>query len=85
MRIEILGTGCPKCQALAANAETAAKNLGVDFELCKVTDLSEIMKRGVMMTPALAIDGVVKLSGKLASEAELTALLTTAMAVSDES
>ncbi len=78
MKIEILGTGCPKCTTLAANAEKAAKNLGVQYELCKVTQLADIMKRGVMMTPALAINGEVKSVGKVLSEAEITTLLTTA-------
>lgn len=79
MKIEILGTGCPKCTALAANAEKAAKTLGVPYELSKVTQLSDIMKRGVMMTPALAINGEVKSAGKVLSEAEITTLLTSAM------
>lgn len=79
MKIEILGTGCPKCTSLAANADKAAKSLGVQYELCKVTQLTDIMKRGVMMTPALAINGEVKSVGKVLSEAEITSLLTTAM------
>jgi small redox-active disulfide protein 2 len=79
MKIEILGTGCPKCHALAANAEKAATTLGVPYELCKVTQLTDIMKRGVMITPALAIDGQVKSAGKVLSEAEITTLLTSAM------
>ncbi len=79
MKIEILGTGCPKCQTLAANADQAARALGVPYELCKVTQLSDIMKRGVMMTPALAINGEVKSAGKVLSEAEITTLLTDAM------
>ena len=79
MKIEILGTGCPKCATLAANADKAAKNLGVEYELCKVTQLTDIMKRGVMMTPALAINGEVKSVGKVLSEAEITSLLTSSM------
>ena len=79
MKIEILGTGCPKCTTLAANADKAAKTLGVPYELCKVTQLADIMKRGVMMTPALAINGEVKSAGKVLSEAEITTLLTSAM------
>ncbi len=78
MKIEILGTGCPKCTTLAANADKAARALGVQYELCKVTQIAEIMKRGVMMTPALVIDGEVKSAGKLLSEAEITTLLTSA-------
>jgi small redox-active disulfide protein 2 len=80
MRIEILGTGCAKCETLAARAETAAKSLGVAYELCKVKDLSEIMKRGVVFTPALVVNGEVRISGKVPSEAEIVGILTSAMA-----
>ena len=76
MKIEILGTGCAKCEQLAAAAVAAAKNLGIDYELVKVSELSEIMKRGVMLTPALAIDGEVKIVGKVASEDEVATMLT---------
>lgn len=79
MKIEILGTGCPKCSTLADNAEAAAKMLGVPYELCKVTQINDIMKRGVMVTPALSIDGQVKSAGKVLSEAEITILLTSAL------
>ena len=78
MRIEILGTGCKKCETLAANAKAAADKLGLAYELVKVTDLSKIAQFGVLVTPALAIDGKVKFAGKVPSEAELTTLLTTA-------
>ena len=64
-KIEILGTGCPKCKQLAANAEQAATELGIEFELEKVTDINDIMKFGVMMTPGIAVDGEVKASGKV--------------------
>lgn len=64
-KIQILGTGCPKCKQLAENAEAAAKALGLEYELVKVTEINEIMKFGVMMTPALAVDGEVKLVGKV--------------------
>lgn len=64
-KIQILGTGCPKCKTLAENAEAAAKELGIEYELEKVTDINEIMKFGVMMTPALAVDGDVKSVGKV--------------------
>ncbi len=67
MKIQILGTGCPKCKQLAANAEEAVKGLGLDCEIVKVTDINAIMDMGVMMTPALAIDGVVKSTGKVLS------------------
>ena len=79
MRIEILGTGCAKCEKLAANAEAAAIHLGIEYELVKVKQLSEITKRGVMFTPALAIDGEVKVSGKVLDPAGITRLLTLAM------
>ena len=64
-KLQILGTGCPKCKKLAENAETAAKALGIEYTLEKVTDINEIMKFGVMMTPALAVDGQVKAVGKV--------------------
>ena len=66
-KIEILGTGCPKCRQLAANAEQAATELGIEYELEKVTDINDIMKFGVMMTPGIAVDGDVKTSGKVVS------------------
>ena len=74
-RIQILGTGCAKCHTLAANAEAAAKDLGVAYELEKVTELNRIMSFGVMMTPALVVDGVVKASGKVLSPKEIRGLL----------
>ena len=64
-KLQILGTGCPKCKKLAENAEAAAKALGIDYEVEKITDINEIMKFGVMMTPALAVDGQVKVVGKV--------------------
>ena len=75
-KIQILGTGCPKCRKLAENVEAAARELGVKYELVKITDISEIMKFGVMMTPALAIDGDVKSVGKVLSTDEIKELLT---------
>ena len=74
MKIEILGTGCPKCEALMNNAETAVRELGIDAEISKVADIVEIANRGVMMTPALSVDGEIKLVGKLATVAELKTL-----------
>ena len=74
-KIEILGTGCPKCKKLAENAETAAKQMGIEYEIRKVTDINEITKFGVMMTPALAIDGKVKIVGKVPSTDEIKGLL----------
>jgi len=76
MKIQILGTGCPKCKALAEHAESAAKELGLEFELEKVTDINKIMSFGVMMTPALAVDGKVKKCGKLLSVQEIKDLLS---------
>jgi small redox-active disulfide protein 2 len=70
-KIQILGTGCPKCKKLAENAEAAAKELGIEYKLEKITDINEIMKLGVMLTPALAVDGRVKVVGKAASVEEL--------------
>ncbi|MBL7132716.1 MAG: TM0996/MTH895 family glutaredoxin-like protein [Phycisphaerae bacterium] len=64
-KLQILGPGCPKCKALAENAEAAAKALGIEYTLEKITEINEIMKFGVMMTPALAVDGVVKVVGKV--------------------
>ena len=74
-RIQILGTGCPKCKALAANAEAAAKALGIEYTIEKVTDINEIMKFGVMMTPALAVDGQVKVVGKIPDAEAIKAML----------
>jgi len=71
MKIQILGTGCPKCKALAKNADTAAKETGIEYELEKVTEINDIMKFGVMMTPALVIDGDVKAVGKVLSPEEI--------------
>ncbi len=75
VKIEILGTGCPKCKKLAQNAEAAVEALGIEYEIEKVTDINEIMKFGVMMTPALAVDGEVKLVGKVPSPDEIKDLL----------
>jgi len=69
-KVQILGTGCPKCRLLAQNVETAARELGIEIEVEKVTDIMAITKAGVMMTPALVIDGDVKSSGKVLSPAE---------------
>ena len=73
--IQVLGTGCPKCRKLAENAEAAARDLGIDYELVKVTDINEIMKFGVMMTPALAVDGEVKVVGKVPEPEAIKPLL----------
>jgi small redox-active disulfide protein 2 len=75
MKIQILGTGCPSCIKLADNAKQAADELGLDCEIVKVTDINEITAFGVMMTPGLAIDGEVKLVGKVASVEEIKKVL----------
>ena len=74
-KIQILGTGCPKCKKLAENAESAVNELEIEFEVEKVTNINEIMSFGVMMTPALAIDGEVKSVGKVLSQDEISKLL----------
>lgn len=76
MKIQVLGTGCPKCKQLAENADNAAKELGIECEVVKVTDINDIMGFGIMMTPGLAIDGEVKLSGKVASVEDIKGWLT---------
>ncbi len=74
-KLQVLGMGCPKCKQLTANAEAAARELGGAFELVKVTDINEIMAFGVMMTPALAVDGEVKVVGKVPSAAQIKELI----------
>jgi small redox-active disulfide protein 2 len=74
-KIQILGAGCPKCKKLAENTEAAAKELGLDYELVKVTDITEIMKFGVMMTPALAVNGEVKVAGRVPRAEEIRKLI----------
>ncbi len=64
-RVQILGTGCAKCRKLAENAKAAADALGIEYRMEKVTQIDAIMKFGVMFTPALAVDGVVKVAGKV--------------------
>jgi small redox-active disulfide protein 2 len=76
MKIQILGTGCPKCKTLFANAQQAINELGVSAEIEKVEDIKEIMKFNVLMTPALAIDGEVKSVGKVLSPQEIKNLLS---------
>jgi len=74
--LQILGTGCTKCNALTEATKKAADELGLEYELGKVTDIKEIMAFGVMMTPALAVDGAVKVTGKIPNHTELKALLS---------
>ncbi|MFI4910389.1 MAG: thioredoxin family protein [Sedimentisphaeraceae bacterium JB056] len=75
MKIQILGTGCAKCSNLFDNAKQAAQEAGVDCDIEKVTDLAEMMKMGVMTTPALVVDGVVKSTGKLLDSAKIRSII----------
>ena len=75
MKLEILGTGCPKCKKLEENARLAAKAIGLECEILKVTDINAIMQMGVMMTPALVVDGKVMVTGKAPSVDELKKLI----------
>ena len=73
--IKVLGTGCPKCSQLADNVKVAADQLGVEYELEKITAISEIMQHGVMMTPSLVVDNEVKSSGKVLNVEQIKAML----------
>ncbi|MCK4413073.1 MAG: TM0996/MTH895 family glutaredoxin-like protein [Candidatus Eisenbacteria sp.] len=74
-KIQILGTGCPKCAKLAENAQLAVHRLGIAAEVEKITDIHKIVEFGVMMTPGLAVDGEVKSTGKLLDVDEIVKLL----------
>lgn len=76
MKIEILGVGCPKCKQLTANAEAAVKELNIHAEIGKVTDIDMITEYGVMMTPALVVDGKIVAHGKVLSKDEIKKILT---------
>jgi small redox-active disulfide protein 2 len=76
MKIEILGIGCPKCKQLTANAEAAAKELNIQAEFGKVTDIDKITEYGVMMTPGLVVDGKVVSSGKVLNKNEIKVILS---------
>lgn len=75
MKLTVYGSGCAKCQQLTANTEAAARRLGLDFEVEKVTDVNAIIDAGVMRTPALAIDEEIVVEGKVPSSDELQQLL----------
>ena len=75
-RIQILGTGCPKCKLLTANAEAAVKALGIEAQIEKVQKIADIMKFNVMITPALVVDGQVKSAGKVLSADDIKKLLS---------
>jgi small redox-active disulfide protein 2 len=74
-KLQVLGTGCAKCKRLTEMAEQAARAVGIEFELEKVTDINRIVDFGVMTTPALVVDGEVKLAGRLPNAGELEAML----------
>ena len=75
MKVEVLGVGCPKCRKMYENAEKAIKELGIEAELIKIYDSIEIAKRGIIETPAIAINGEVKIAGRVASVEEIKELL----------
>jgi len=75
-KIQILGSGCARCRQLTAITEQAAQDIGLQYELEKVTDISRYADFGIMFTPALVVDGVVKLSGKVPSLDEARKLLS---------
>lgn len=75
MKIQILGMGCMKCNKLYDNAKKAAEELGLDFEMEKIADINKISDMGVMMTPALAVDGEIKTAGKALSVEEIKKIL----------
>jgi len=74
-KIQILGTGCPRCKTLTANAEAAVKALGIEAQIEKVEKITDIMKFGVIMTPALVVDGQVKSAGKVLSPDDIKTFL----------
>ncbi len=80
MQLLVIGTGCAKCKTLAQFTEQAVKELGITAEINKVTDLKQIMALGVMMTPALAVNGTIKVVGKVPSVPEIKAILQQAAA-----
>jgi len=75
-KIQILGTGCPKCRKLTETAETAARELGLSYELVKVTNVKRFADFGVLAGPALVVNGVVKVTGRVPSTVEMKTLLS---------
>ena len=75
MKIQILGTGCPKCKQVEANAREAVKNLNIEAVIEKITDINQIIDFGVTATPALAVDGDVKFSGRIPSIEEIEKII----------
>jgi small redox-active disulfide protein 2 len=80
MKFQILGTGCPKCKRLEELTRQVADSLGLEYEIVKVDKINDILKMGVMITPGLAIDNKVIMSGRLPSLSELTSIITTYLA-----
>lgn len=74
--LQILGTGCPKCTILAETTEQAAKDMGIEYRLEKVKDIQKIISFNVLMTPALVVDGVVKVAGRVPSLDEIKKMLS---------
>ena len=74
-RLQILGTGCSKCTKLGENAATAATELGLEYEIVKVTEIAEMLQFRVMALPALAVDGNVRVAGRVSSIPELKEIL----------
>lgn len=75
-KIQVLGTGCAKCNMLVDNVKKIADSLGVEYQLEKVEDINKIMEFGVMMTPGLVVDGVVKASGKVPKDDEIKKMIS---------
>ena len=71
MKIEVMGSGCSRCMKVTENVQKAVNELGIEAEVVKVQSIEEIMKRGVMLTPAIAIDGEIKVSGKVSTVEEI--------------
>ncbi len=76
MRIDVVGPGCPNCQRLEENTREALRELGMDAEVAKITDMNQIAELGILMTPGLVVDGEVKSSGKVLSKDEVVELLS---------
>ncbi len=76
MKLQILGTGCAKCNQLAASTQAVADRLGLDYEMEKITDFIRFVEFGVMVTPALIVDGKLKVAGRVPSDADLEKMLT---------
>ncbi|MBN1127586.1 MAG: TM0996/MTH895 family glutaredoxin-like protein [Chitinispirillaceae bacterium] len=74
-KVQVLGTGCPKCKKLFEAAQQTARELGIEADVTKVEDINEILKFNVMMTPALVVDGEVKAVGRIPKSEELKALI----------